>query len=397
MSKYHAMITVNGKRTPIKREVFTKPEMREFINALAPRVMNKTLEMNQAGLQIYRKLGLTPPAIQGCHWIFKSAARFNGIEPWASHKLRREKGTDPVKLTIDGLKLTSEIEKSPKRPVKKLFFKFKNGTKIPITNLITDEVKNFITPLCEKVNNGSMSEMNAGKELFEYFKQPMPASGTFWFFKAVAKYNGIEPWASNKRAEKKQKVSQARQSQTTSLENNEEVKVLKTEIYELKEQVKTISSGFKDLRESVELLMSAVDKIEAAEGVYLSAENDKEIVLRVPTNRFFKQAAVVEDVKVGNIVKGKKIVIVGPESSQIRNFTERLPGAILNFFTGKNLSEKEMLLQKCESADLIVVWPRFSGHWATGCTRQFKEKCITTRAAGVKFTVDEIIERLKWN
>lgn len=404
MVRNHVSIsTSDGKRKSIKASAFRTPEMREFINSLAPQVLNKTLDMSQAGFQIYRRLGLEAPALQGAHWMWKSAARFNGIEPWASHKLMREKKTDPIKLTVDGLKLISEIKRKKYKTNKK-FIKLKTGLKIPIEDITTESAKAFITPLCEKVTRGVMGEMDAGREVYQFFNRPIPAAGTFWLFKAVAKYNGIEPWASERKGSKKKELEVVSIHHGRNLNLPEDfvtrIKNLEADVRSLTfevEKSEKLKSQFEDMKVSLDLLMDTVSKIASAEGIHISAENNKEIVLRVPSNLFFKQAAIVEDVKIEEITKGKKIVIVGPESSQIRNFTERLPGAILNFFTGKNLSEKEMLLQKCENADVIVVWPRFTGHWATGCTRQFKDKCITTRAAGVKTTVDEIIERLKWS
>lgn len=406
MSKYGAMILVNGKRELIRRERFLTPEMKDYVKSLSEQVLNKSLEMSQAGHQIYRKLNLTPPGLQGCHWMFKSAARFNKIEPWSSHKLRTEKSTDPIKLTVDGIKLRSEITKPKRKPSPKKFVKLKNGHKIPVSEVTTDEMSEFITGLCQRVNGGSIGEMEAGREVYQKLNIKAPSSGTFWIFKQIAKLNKIEPWFSqNLRTPKEKSVRaepQHSQAQQIQLPNDflARIKNLEAASYsfeQMKEEFNTLQAQFKDMKVSLDLVMDSISKIHATEGIHVTAENDKEIVLRVPTNLFFKQAAVVEDVKIEKTVKGKKIVIVGPESTQIRNLTERLPGAIISFFTGKDVQERDRLIQKCENADLIVVWPRFTGHWATECTSKFKEKYMTTRSAGVRTSVDEILERLKWN
>lgn len=406
MSKYAAMVTVNGKRTAIKRAEFVKPEMREFIKELAPQVANKSIDMGQAGFQIYRKLGLQAPALQGCHWIFKTAAKFNAIEPWASHKLRTEKGTDPIKLTVDGIKLRSEIKKVKKPLGPKKFLKLKNGHKISAEEVTTPEMNEFMISLCERVNNNSIGEMEAGREVYQKLNIKAPNSGTFWIFKQIAKLNKIEPWFSQKLRTTKEKIAvvetQLTRTQQIQLPNDfvARIKNLESSVHsfeQMKEEFNTLQEKFKDMKVSLDLVMDSISKIYATEGVHVTAENDKEIVLRVPTNLFFKQAEIVEQVKIEEIVKGKKIIIVGPESTQVKAITEKLPGAIISSFTGKDVQDRNRLMQKCESADLIVVWPRFSGHWATDCTGKFKEKCITTRSAGVKTTVDEILERLKWN
>lgn len=404
MSKYGAMVLVDGKRVLIKRERFTSPEVKHFVQNLSEQVLNKSLEMSQAGHQIYRKLNLVPPELQGCHWIFKSAAKFNKIEPWASHKLRSQKCTDPIKLTADGLKLRSEIVKKKQVSVKRDFIKLKTGQKISFSEISTPEMKEFIAPFCEKVNLGEMSEMEAGRAVYKKLGLEIPAAGTFWLFKSVAKNNGFEPWLSERKAPKELKEPRITSIHTHSTQLPTDlltrIKNLEASIYSFEkviEEKEALEKEIQDMKVSIELLMDTVSKIASAEGIHISAENEKEIVLRVPSALFFKQASVVEEMKIESFIKDKRIVLVGPESTQIRNLTERLPGAILNFFTGKDVSEQKMLLEKCESADLIVVWPRFTGHWATGCTRRFKEKRITTRSAGVKTTVDEILERLKWN
>lgn len=403
MTRY-VNIRSNGVKRLLKASEFKTQEMRELINSLAPQVLNKTLEMEQAGFQIYRKLGLQPPS-RGSHWMWKSAARFNGIEPWASHKLRKEKKNDPIVLTTDGIKLKSEVKRT-RKPVVKNFIKLKAGKKIPVSEVTTIEMNEFMISLCKKVNDNLIGEMEAGREVYKKLNIQSPSSGTFWIFKQIAKLNKIEPWYSQKLRTKKEDVTQ---EEKQALRNPQihlpsdfltRIKNMESSIHSL-EQIKddyfTLKNQFEDMKVSLDLLMDSVSKIHAAEGVHVTAETNKEIVLRIPSNIFFKQAAIVEDAKIEDFIRDKKIVFVGPESTQIRNLTERLQGAILYFFTGKDVSEQKMLLEKCENSDLIVVWPRFTGHWATGCTRKFKEKRITTRSAGVKTTVDEILERLKWN
>lgn len=404
MSKYGAMVLINGERKLIKRERFITPEIKDFVKSLSDQVVNRTLEMNQAGFQIYRKLGLTPPALNGCHWIFKSAAKFNKIEPWASHKLRVEKGTDPIKLTVEGLKLKSEIKTVKKPAGPKKFLKLKSGQKIPATDITADGVGSLVQRLCMEIKqNQGLTENEAGKELYRKLNIEPPNNGAFWLFKQAAKLNKIEPWFSNKLRVNKTAEQIAQPTSTTATLPTDfvtRIKNLESTIHSLTQSIHgfaRLEEEVKDMKVSLDLVMDSISRIHATEGVHVTAENDKEIVLRVPTNLFFKQAQVVEEVKIEQTVKGKKIIIVGPESTQVKAITEKLPGAIISSFTGKDVQERDRLMQKCENADLIVVWPRFSGHWATDCTGKFKEKCMTTRSAGVKTTVDEILERLRWN
>lgn len=293
--------------------------------------------------------------------------------------------------------------------IKRKFVKLKNGTKIPMEKLTTPEMKEIVTRLAEAVAANRINIDDAGIDIYRKLNLPVPVRGTHWMFKSAARFNQIAPWCNIKFRGKKdiqgfptgEDYAGALPSISTPTIPTDllsRIKNLESEVHfwkEKSEKIKEMQATMISMGESIELLMDAYGNLERAENVHLSPDGNGNLVLTVPSKYFFKQAAIIENEKIDDIIKGKKIVIIGPETTQRQAFSERLPGAVIDFFTGKELSEQPQLIQKCSTADVILVWIRFCGHWATEATYEYKKKRILMPNAGVTLSVDKIIQRLK--